>query len=1070
MKRQKILSLRFKNFSVKTLLFFLFISLVFSQTAFGQNPQEAAVLELNNTLTREISGEEKHVYHLSLSANQYAGIIVKQQGVDVSVRVFGADDKLISVFDSEIRDRGTETIELLAVTPEKFKLQIETKFKNAPGGHYEIRLTELRDAAERDVSLQKARTALSQSVKLYQDGNYKEALDFAEQALKIREQILGSESAAAADVLNRIAMIYYALGDNIKSEDFLNRTLEIYRKVFKGDDLVIANPLNNLAVIYKGKGEYMEAEKFYLQALDIREKALGADHNLIASTLNNLGILYRSRGDYEKSQKMYERSLEIRERLFGKDHPDLTSALLNLATLSYYRGDYESALALDRRVLEIREKSFGAEHPSVVNILVNLGLTYTKTGDFEQAESLFLRALEITEKKFGKNHVNSADIKNNLAQLYFEKGNLNKAESLFKEALEIIEKNPGSDVTETALYNYNLGDLYLFKDDYEQAETFLKRALDLRKKILGEEHSETAKSYSSLARLYALRGDLEQAVLFQTKANQINEKNIDINLAIGTEHQKLSYMSLMWEESNQMIALHAKMARENTVARDQAVTTVLRRKGRVLDVMSDSLAALRRRLNSQDQTLLNRLNDLNAKLAELSLSEPDDLTLAEKQEQIAAIQEKKNKLETEISRQSAGFYKSSQSISLAAVQKAIPDDAALIEFAVYFPFDTKDGKSKYGEPRYVAYVIKNKGEIKWAELGEAKTIEESLKNFKQAVSDPKQKDFHLSAREVDKKLMSPVRALIGDKKHLLISPDGNLNLIPFEALVDENGKFLIENYAVGYLTGGRDLIRMQTRRESRNKALIIADPFFGEPDLQIFAKTTNANLNRTTKRKSLTAARNLSDTYFARLGGTGQEARAIQALFPDSEVLTRAQATESALKQTNAPRILHIATHGFFLEDKSISKDSNAKTENPLLRSGLAFAGANSRAKDGNDDGILTALEASGLNLWGTKLVVLSACDTGLGEVKNGEGVYGLRRAFVLAGTESLIMSLWSVSDYVTRELMTSYYKNLKAGEGRGAALRQVKLEMLKRSSRQHPFYWASFIQSGEWANLDGKR
>jgi CHAT domain-containing protein len=137
------------------------------------------------------------------------------------------------------------------------------------------------------------------------------------------------------------------------------------------------------------------------------------------------------------------------------------------------------------------------------------------------------------------------------------------------------------------------------------------------------------------------------------------------------------------------------------------------------------------------------------------------------------------------------------------------------------------------------------------------------------------------------------------------------------------------------------------------------------------------------------------------------------------------------------------------------------------LRSGLALSGAN-LVKDGNSDGILTALEASNLDLWGTKLVTLSACDTGVGEIKNGEGVYGLRRSFFLAGTESLVMSLWPVSDYVTREMMTSYYKELKQGLGRGEALRQAQLAMLKR--HPHPFYWASFIQSGEWANLDGQR
>jgi CHAT domain-containing protein len=207
-------------------------------------------------------------------------------------------------------------------------------------------------------------------------------------------------------------------------------------------------------------------------------------------------------------------------------------------------------------------------------------------------------------------------------------------------------------------------------------------------------------------------------------------------------------------------------------------------------------------------------------------------------------------------------------------------------------------------------------------------------------------------------------------------------------------------------------------------------------------------------------------------------------LFPDAQVFTGRQATKNALQQMVVPKILHIATHGFFLEAPDAGSKPAAgalalqgtrgiragmKVENPLLRSGLALAGANLK-KSGGDDGILTALEASSLNLWGTKLVTLSACDTGVGEVKNGEGVYGLRRAFFLAGAESLVMSLWPVSDYVTRELMTEYYAGLKKGLGRGEALRQAQLAMLKRKSRQHPFYWASFIQSGEWANLDGKR
>jgi CHAT domain-containing protein len=223
------------------------------------------------------------------------------------------------------------------------------------------------------------------------------------------------------------------------------------------------------------------------------------------------------------------------------------------------------------------------------------------------------------------------------------------------------------------------------------------------------------------------------------------------------------------------------------------------------------------------------------------------------------------------------------------------------------------------------------------------------------------------------------------------------------------------------------------------------------------------------------------------LEGTASEALALKTILPQATVFTRGQATEAALKQLHSPGILHVATHGFFLRDQDIKMvgardlsmgtvqsvgSSNQPIENPLLRSGLALAGVNLRLgrADQGDDGVLTALEATGLDLWGTKLVVLSACDTGVGEVKNGEGVFGLRRALSLAGSETQVMSLWPVSDLGARDLMVEYYKALERGEGRGDGLRRVQLEMLKGKGRRHPFYWASFIQSGEWANLEGKR
>jgi CHAT domain-containing protein len=317
----------------------------------------------------------------------------------------------------------------------------------------------------------------------------------------------------------------------------------------------------------------------------------------------------------------------------------------------------------------------------------------------------------------------------------------------------------------------------------------------------------------------------------------------------------------------------------------------------------------------------------------------------------------------------------------------------------------------------------------------------------------------------------------------LVAPDGELDLIPFEALLDEQGRYLVERFAVTYLSTGRDLLRMGTDRESKSAPLLVANPDFGQPGTTMLAKTEKTALEKPGgRRRSITTGENLSDVYFAPLNGTEREVHAIQVLFPEAHLLIGAQATKPALEHVDAPEILHIATHGFFLEDQkdksalksqagatAKKKDNAGELENPLLRSGLALAGANS-GQAGKGGGILTALEASDLNLWGTKLVTLSACDTGVGDVKNGEGVYGLRRAFVLAGAETLVMSLWPVSDEITREIMTSYYTGLRKGLGRGEALHQTQLAMLKRPGRQHPFYWAGFIQSGEWARLDGKR
>jgi CHAT domain-containing protein len=323
---------------------------------------------------------------------------------------------------------------------------------------------------------------------------------------------------------------------------------------------------------------------------------------------------------------------------------------------------------------------------------------------------------------------------------------------------------------------------------------------------------------------------------------------------------------------------------------------------------------------------------------------------------------------------------------------------------------------------------------------------------------------------------------LGQTRHVFISPEGSLNLIPFAALVDRNDRYLVERYSFTYLSSGRDLLRLRARPESRDEPLIVADPAFGKAagGEVAGAEQLGRGLGLPSAGKQNSGPQNgFSRLYFRPLPGTASEAQALKKLLPQAKVLTQEQATKKALMQASGPRILHVATHGFFLEDVVTGPENSrglglslagaatipsVRIENPLLRSGLVLAGANEHRPD--DDGILTALEVAGLDLWGTKLVVLSACNTGVGEVKNGEGVYGLRRALVLAGAESQVMSLWPVSDQGTRDLMVAYYRALQHGEGRGEALRQVQLRMLRSGTHRHPYYWASFIQSGEWKGL----
>jgi CHAT domain-containing protein/Tfp pilus assembly protein PilF len=1017
----------------------------------GGDENEVRALEAGKPIKGELAGGRQHAYRVALNADQFLKVIVEQQGIDVASRVSGPDGKQIMEFDSESRSQGQEELSLVAEVAGDFQLIVSPTQNGAPAGSYEIWIEELRAATDADRALHDARKRFDEALKLQRAGKYDEALPSAERALEIRERLLGTEHRDVAAAIGSLANIYFSRGEYVKAEPLFKRAIDIRVKAQGNDHPDTAASLSSLGDLYYLQGKYMEAEPIHKRALDIRVKALGNDHPDTAESLHNLAGLYKRQGKYMEAGPLYNRSLDILEKTLGKDHPYTATNLNNLGDLYYSQGKYVEAEPIYKRALDIWEKTLGNDHPNTAACLNNLALLYRTQGKYVEAEPLQKRSLDISEKRLGKEHPYTA----------------------------------------TSLHNLSL--LYRAQGKFEESELLEKRALDIREKTLVNDHPHTVTSFDNLAVLYTAKGDIVQAVKFQSRANTASEHNLARNIfIIGSERQKLAYLAALSEQTDRTISLHLRYGPENPAASALAATMILQRKGRALDATSQNLNALRSRFNAEDQALLDRLTETRSLIARLVLRGPQKMTIEQHRDRIKALEDQAEKDETDISRRSSEFRAQYLPVTMEAVRAAIPPDSALIEFASYRPFNAKatKGAEAYGQSRYVAYVMRREGEIEWKELGDATAIDMDIAALRKALRDPRRQDMKRLARAVDAKVFQPLRPLLGDMTRLLISPDGLLNLLPFAALADERGRYAVERYSISYLTSGRDLLRLQVARESKGGPLVVAAPEFGRRSQG--GATRMDKLEKEAPRgevKAESARSTLKEFYFPPLPHAEREGEALRALLPDATLLTKGQATKAALGQVRSPKLLHIATHSFFLEDQQYTlagergaqaltddpertlqrlERSGIRIESPLLRSGLALAGANEHKDD--DNGILTALEVTGLNLWGTKLVTLSACDTGMGEVKNGDGIHGLRRALTLAGAETQVMSLWAISDKATRELMVAYYGRLKQGQGRGEALRRVQLEMLKSVNRRHPYYWASFIQSGEWANLESKR
>jgi CHAT domain-containing protein/Tfp pilus assembly protein PilF len=1095
-----------------------------------------AALAPDVPVERALAGDDRARYALVLTRGQAASLSVAHQHADLIVRSVGTDGGPLIEIASD-GPSGELRIRFVAVGSEPHTIEVVAARPKEASGRYTIRIEDVALASASDRQLWDALVHQTHATRLRSNGNFAAALSHAEQALVLREKALSPEAPDLARSLLMLAELYDARAQYARAEEMYGRARQIIERTGTQYELLTAEVLDGYARHCVTRARFNEAEPLIRAALATRERILGPSHVLVASSLGSVADFYHENAKYEqaavaadralaiaqnaypatdvalgefinrvaraqlaagnfagaerlyratletaetgagpaslafaqslaglsrvalrandnvKAEQLHARTLALKERIYGIEHPYVGEDLLNIALLHYRRRDYATAHTLNARALAVFEKALGASHPRVALVLNNIGLVYWRQGDYRGAEVFYQRALDLSERRFGPDSVRVTTALGNLGIIAKESGNYDLAEVRYKRALAILEKHLGPMHPDLIATVESLGILYRDRGDYARAAEMFERTVDITETAMGPDHPFVVRHLDNIAQMYRAMGDSSRSLRALQRMIALEERYLPLNLAIGSERQKLAYFEPRLQNLEEVISFHVQQPLADGAARDLALTTLLQRKGRILDALADNLTAFRERARPEDRTLLDRLMKVTTDLAAMALN--TSASSADRQKRTTALGAEREQLEIEIHRQSAGYLEPARAPTLDAVQHAVPADAALLEFAIYRPFDARasfESGKQDGPPRYVVYVLRHTGDPQWKDLGPVEDIDQSVERFRSALADPKRTDVNRLATLLHQQVLASVQPLWGDAKHLLVSPDGSLNLIPFETLRAVNGRFLVEDATISYLTTGRDLVRMLAPRPGSERDIVFANPDFGEPAAQL--------------------------TNFTPLAATASEAQRIGALFPNAELKLGGAANEKAAKALRAPRILHIATHGFFLQDGSAaeigdvdSRAANAATriENPLLRSGLALAGANRRRTSG-DDGILTALEAANLNLWGTKLVTLSACDTGVGVVRNGEGVYGLRRAFFLAGAESLVMSLWPVSDQITREMMAGYYTGLKEGLGRGAALRRMQLKMMKRTGRAHPFYWSSFIQAGEWAGLDGRR
>ena len=868
-------------------------------------------------------------------------------------------------------------------------------------------------------------------------GNYAKALEYYQRALTIREKVNGKDHPDYAMSLDNIGNCYSGLGDYAMALEYYRQALAIREKVYGKNHPDYAMSLNNIGNCYSDLGNNAKALDCHQQALAIREKTIGKEHPDYAASLTSIGLCYNNLGDNAKAQEYYQQALAIREKVYGKNHPDYAMSLNNIGNSYSDLGDYAKALDYHQQALAIREKAIGKEHPDYAMSLNNIGNCYSDLGDYAKALDYHQQALAIREKVCGKEHPDYAMSLNNVGICYSDLGNNTKALDYHQQALVIREEVYGKEHPDYAASLANIGVCYYNLGDYTKALKCYQQALAILEKVYGKGHPDNTKSLNNIGLCYYKLGDYAKATEYLARYSNAVISVVTATFSSLTESQRESF----WKRysyffTNELFDYCTSISSPemNRTAFDGALFG----KGLLLNAELEFRNLIR---ESGDSEALKMYNDIQQSRIRLDDIYQDPVG---KKAQIDSLNNDIETRQQELMKRSKVFgdYTRNLALKWTDVQSALGRRDIAIEFETYTHKDTTF---------YIALTLKR-------DYAEPHLIE--LFNSKD-LGAVRPSRYYTTTSLTDL-VWGPLEKELNSVQNVYFSPAGELNNIGIEYLLDKDGELILSDKRNYYrLTSTRELVK-----EQGSKMITDATIYGG---IQYDRSSAGA----------------LTGTHgrWKYLPGTKTEAESISntltSMRVQNELVEGELGTEESFKNLSGKKknVIHIATHGFYWTETEAARnkmeaasfmlegESRApKEDKALTRSGLLFAGAQNSLEGKEipsdvEDGILTAKDISRMDLRETDLVVISACQSGLGEV-TGDGVFGLQRGFKKAGAQSIVMSLWDVDDEATRIMMTCFYENLAKGKTKYDAFREAQKYLRKYDKGRFdaPEYYAAFV------------